>query len=119
MQGTQHLNLNSGLFYARSNKRTVALMGRIADHLESHQGEWDQAIFNHQLFFLSHGEYVNPGCSVRVMELHHFMNSKVRVSLFETDVQNNEATFKSRISALSTRYSLTTITNFKPSLACF
>ena len=33
MQGTTHLNLNSGLFYLAANTRTKALMTRIAARL--------------------------------------------------------------------------------------
>lgn len=77
LQGMQHLNLNSGLFYIRANARTLALMNRTASILEKFPDKWDQAVFNEQLFSLSHGPYVNTGCTVRVMERDQFMNSKV------------------------------------------
>jgi len=35
-------------------------------------------VYNEELFFLSHGDYVNPACTVRVMDFEQFMNSKVR-----------------------------------------
>ena len=35
-------------------------------------------MYNEELFFLSHDDYVSPGLSVRVMNIHKFMNSKVR-----------------------------------------
>jgi len=76
-QGTQHLNLNSGCFYLRANNRTLALVKGTAQVLEDEKGHWDQAIFNNQLFFLSHGDTINPGCTVRVMDRERFMNSKV------------------------------------------
>ena len=34
-------------------------------------------MYNEELFFLSHDDYVSPGLSVRVMNIHKFMNSKV------------------------------------------
>ena len=34
-------------------------------------------MYNEELFFLSHDGYVSPGLSVRVMNIHKFMNSKV------------------------------------------
>jgi len=77
VQGTQHLNLNSGCFYLLANKRTLNLVKGTAQVLEAENGHWDQAIFNNQLFFLSHGATINPGCTVRVMEMEKFMNSKV------------------------------------------
>lgn len=76
-QGTQHLNLNSGCFYLLANDRTLKLVKGTAQVLENEKGHWDQAILNNQLFFLSHGAAINPGCTVRVMEREKFMNSKV------------------------------------------
>ena len=77
MQGTEHLNINSGCFYIQANKRTVALMARVAARLAK-EAAWDQAIFNHEIFFLSHGDYLSPDVSVRVLEMFKFMNSKAR-----------------------------------------
>ena len=41
MQGTTHLNLNSGFFYLRANERTIDLMKRIAARLAKEKA-WDQ-----------------------------------------------------------------------------
>mmetsp|Transcript_20288 Transcript_20288/g.61122 ORF Transcript_20288/g.61122 Transcript_20288/m.61122 type:complete len:374 (+) Transcript_20288:581-1702(+) len=79
-QATRHMNLNSGLFYLRSNDRTIALLDRIAVRL-SKEKAWDQSVWNEEIFFLSHDDYVAPNVSVRVMNYLIFMNSKV---LFKT-----------------------------------
>eukprot|EP00884_Botryococcus_braunii_P010704 jgi/Botrbrau1/19635/Bobra.0003s0005.1 len=79
-QAIKHFNLNSGLFYIKANKRTLALMDRIATRL-SKQRAWDQAVFNEEIFFLSHDDYVSANVSVRVMNIYKFMNSKI---LFKT-----------------------------------
>lgn len=76
LQSTEHLNLNSGLFYLKSNYRTQALMKRIAARL-SKEKAWDQSVYNQEIFFLSHDDYIAPHVSVRVMNIHKFMNSKV------------------------------------------
>ncbi len=47
MQGTTHLNLNSGLFYIQANARTIDLMKRIAARLAKEKA-WDQV---RMLFF--------------------------------------------------------------------
>ena len=52
-------------------------MVKTAEVLEKEPKKWDQAVLNEQLFGLSHGDVVNPGCTVRVMEREKFMNSKV------------------------------------------
>lgn len=77
LQATRHLNLNSGLFYLQSNTRTIGLMNRIAARL-SKEKAWDQSVFNEEIFFLSHDDYLSPNISVRVMNIFKFMNSKVR-----------------------------------------
>lgn len=50
-------------------------------HLPAHAhmacARW-QSVYNEELFFLSHDDYVSPGLSVRVMNIHKFMNSKAR-----------------------------------------
>lgn len=74
-QGTKHMAMNSGLFYLRSNNRTLSLMRRIAERLRS-QRAWDQSVYNEEIFFLSHGEYKSHQVSVRIMEPEIFMNSK-------------------------------------------
>ena len=76
-QATRHLNLNSGLFYLQANERTVSLMSRIAARL-AREKAWDQSVFNEEIFFLSHDDYVSPNISVRVMNIYKFLNSKVR-----------------------------------------
>ncbi|KAL0037045.1 hypothetical protein WJX77_010367 [Trebouxia sp. C0004] len=75
-QGTEHLNMNSGLFYLRANERTLGLMKRIAARL-SKEKAWDQSVYNQEIFFLSHDDYVAPHVTVRVMNIYKFMNSKV------------------------------------------
>ena len=75
-QATKHMNLNSGLFYARAGPNTVALMQRLADRL-SRQKYWDQTAFNEEIFFLSHGDVSYVPISVRVMDIWRFQNSKV------------------------------------------
>ena len=77
LQATRHLNLNSGLFYIQANERTVSLMSRIAARL-AREKAWDQSVFNEEIFFLSHDDYVSPNISVRVMNIFKFLNSKVR-----------------------------------------
>lgn len=72
----KRFNLNSGLFFARSNDRTVDLMRRLEERL-SRQKYWDQTAYNEELFFLSHGDYRSPQATVRVMDIYSFMNSKV------------------------------------------
>lgn len=79
-QATRHMNLNSGLFYLKANERTIGLLDRMALRL-SREKAWDQSVWNEELFFLSHGDYISPHVSVRVMDYLKFMNSKV---LFKT-----------------------------------
>jgi len=81
VQATRHLNLNSGLFYLQANERTVSLMSRIAARL-AREKAWDQSVFNEEIFFLSHDDYVSPNISVRVMNIFKFLNSKVRQHIF-------------------------------------
>ena len=54
-------------------------MSRIAARL-AREKAWDQSVFNEEIFFLSHDEYVSPNISVRVMNIFKFLNSKVRQS---------------------------------------
>ncbi len=75
-QSTEHLNMNSGLFYLRANERTLGLMKRIAARL-SKEKAWDQSVYNQEIFFLSHDDYVAPHVTVRIMNIYKFMNSKV------------------------------------------
>ena len=76
LQSTEHLNLNSGLFYLKANYRTLALMQRIAARLSVEEA-WDQSVYNQEIFFLSHDDYIAPHVTVRVMNIYKFMNSKV------------------------------------------
>jgi hypothetical protein len=48
--------LNSGLFYIRPNQRTIGLMDRITARLMKEKA-WDQAVFNEEIWFPSHGEF--------------------------------------------------------------
>ncbi len=75
-QSTEHLNMNSGLFYLRANERTLGLMKRIAARL-SKEKAWDQSVYNQEIFFLSHDDYVAPHVTVRILNIYKFMNSKV------------------------------------------
>lgn len=75
-QGYRHMAMNSGLFYVRSNERTIDLMKRIAASIEK-ETIWDQTAYNVQMFMLSYKDYKAPQVSVRVMDIHKFMNSKV------------------------------------------
>ena len=68
--------MNSGLFYLQANERTVGLMKRIAARLAKEKA-WDQSVFNEEIFFLSHDDYLSPNVSVRVMNIYKFLNSKV------------------------------------------
>lgn len=67
--------MNSGLFYIRPSERTLLLMDRINDRLRRRK-EWDQAVFNEEMFFASHGDFKSPGVTRRVMDIYKFMNSK-------------------------------------------
>ena len=75
-QGTQHMALNSGLFYLKANERTIALMQNIYKRLRK-ENAWDQSVYNEEIFFLTHGPVKRAQVSVRVMESEKFMNSKV------------------------------------------
>ena len=52
--------MNSGLFYLKRGDRTLRFMDGITARLERAK-EWDQAVYNEEMFFLSHGDHVNPG----------------------------------------------------------
>jgi len=54
-QTIRHFVFNSGLFYIRSNTRTVELMQRIAKKLEQAPHSWDQSVYNEEIFFMPHG----------------------------------------------------------------
>lgn len=71
---------NSGLFYLRSTHQSRALMQRCTDRLMEKK-DWDQSVLNEELFYPSHGSYLNPGATKRVMDINDFMNSKY---LFKT-----------------------------------
>jgi len=68
--------LNVGCAFIRPNRRTVQLMDNVFGRLSSAQG-WDQQIFNEELLFLSHGNKKSPMCSVRIMDINLFTNSKI------------------------------------------
>jgi len=72
--------MNSGLFYLSPTAASLDLMRRCAARLEKEK-YWDQTVYNEELFFMSHGDYVSPRATVRVMEIDVFMNSK---RLFKT-----------------------------------
>ncbi|KAK9916012.1 hypothetical protein WJX75_007235 [Coccomyxa subellipsoidea] len=68
--------MNSGLFYMRPTRASVALLDRIVHRLNTEDG-WDQAIFNEVIFFPSHPGYTDPGVTRRIMDFMLFMNSKI------------------------------------------
>ena len=51
-------------------------MQRIAARLSTEKA-WDQSVYNQEIFFLSHDDYIAPHVTVRVMNIYKFMNSKV------------------------------------------
>ncbi|CAN8312574.1 unnamed protein product [Cochlearia groenlandica] len=71
---------NSGFFYLRPTIPSIELLDRVADRL-SKAKLWDQSVFNEELFYPSHPEYIGLHASKRVMDMYEFMNSKV---LFKT-----------------------------------
>eukprot|EP00798_Chlamydomonas_sp_ICE-L_P031415 gene31415-6583_t len=68
-------SLNSGLFYIVPNARTIALMERITVRLDKNM-EWDQAVFNEEVWKPSFGSYRATNVSLRIMDLYDFVNSK-------------------------------------------
>jgi len=66
---------NSGLFYARSTHNTIAAMDEVTRRLEASKG-WDQNVFNEVIWLPSRKDYRSPQTSVRVMDIHLFMNTK-------------------------------------------
>ncbi|EOA38804.1 hypothetical protein CARUB_v10011112mg [Capsella rubella] len=77
---------NSGFFYLRPTIPAIELLDRVADRLAKAK-VWDQAVFNEELFYPSHPEYIALHASKRVMDMYEFMNSKV---LFKTVRKNHE-----------------------------
>jgi len=75
-QGIRHLAMNSGLFFLRSNERTIDFMTRLAARLEREK-VWDQTAYNEEMSYYSYKERKAPQVSIRVMDIHKFMNSKV------------------------------------------
>ena len=72
LQSTEHLNMNSGLFWLKASVRTIALMERIAARLAREEA-WDQSVYNQEIFFLSHDDYESPHVSVRVMNIYRWL----------------------------------------------
>ena len=72
LQSTEHLNMNSGLFWLKANVRTIGLMERIAARLAREEA-WDQSVYNQEIFFLSHDGYESPHVSVRVMNIYRWV----------------------------------------------
>ncbi|CAN6880064.1 hypothetical protein Bca4012_071016 [Brassica carinata] len=77
---------NSGFFYLRPTVPSIELLDRVADRL-SKAKLWDQAVFNEELFYPSHPDYIGLHASKRVMDMYEFMNSKV---LFKTVRKDQE-----------------------------
>lgn len=63
------------LFWLKANARTIRLMQRIAKRVNTER-QWDQSVYNQEIFNLAHGEYTSPQVSVRVMDIYLFINSK-------------------------------------------
>ncbi|XP_047327531.1 arabinosyltransferase RRA3-like [Impatiens glandulifera] len=72
---------NSGFFYIRPTIPSIELLDRVADRLSKEPKSWDQAVFNEELFYPSHNEYIGLYASKRTLDFYKFMNSKV---LFKT-----------------------------------
>ncbi|KAL2504116.1 Nucleotide-diphospho-sugar transferase family protein [Abeliophyllum distichum] len=72
---------NSGFFYIRPTIPSIELLDRVADRMARQTNVWDQAVFNEELFFPSHPDYVGLHAAKRTMDFYLFMNSKV---LFKT-----------------------------------
>ncbi|KAK6938791.1 Nucleotide-diphospho-sugar transferase [Dillenia turbinata] len=71
---------NSGFFFIRPTVPAIEVLDRVADRLAK-KNEWDQAVFNEELYIPSHPGYTGPHASKRTMDFYLFMNSKV---LFKT-----------------------------------
>lgn len=71
--------MNSGLFYIRATPAAARFLQQLHARL-SREKVWDQAAFNEELLFPAyHGSgvrHASPGCTIRVMDLEKFMNSK-------------------------------------------
>ncbi|KMZ57406.1 hypothetical protein ZOSMA_86G00410 [Zostera marina] len=67
---------NSGLFYIRPTIPSIELLDRATEIL-SEGNKWDQAVFNELLFFPSSPTYSGIHISKRVMDIYHFMNTKL------------------------------------------
>ena len=72
LQSTEHLNMNSGLFWLKASVCTIGLMERIAARLAREEA-WDQSVYNQEIFFLSHDNYESPHVSVRVMNIYRWV----------------------------------------------
>ena len=72
----QHFTLNVGCAFFRPTTRAVQLVDRVSKRLREKSG-WDQAVFNEEAFYLSHGSYNGSGAVIRVMKYDTWMNSKV------------------------------------------
>ncbi len=59
MQGTTHLNLNSGFFYLQANERTISLMERIAARLAKEKA-WDQVLHVVITMITCHAVHTEP-----------------------------------------------------------
>ena len=67
--------LNSGLFYVRSNERTIALMDSIHGHLQE-RNDWDQSVFNMYIQAPLGYPGKTAGVTLRVLDYNDYMNSK-------------------------------------------
>ncbi|KAL8536145.1 hypothetical protein ACS0TY_011688 [Phlomoides rotata] len=78
---TRIWSFNSGFFYIRATVPGIELLDRVTESLRRRPGAWDQALYNEELFFPSHPDYVGLTAAKRVMDIYLFLNSK---TLFKT-----------------------------------
>ncbi|KAK3268106.1 hypothetical protein CYMTET_23377 [Cymbomonas tetramitiformis] len=72
--------LNSGFFFIRPTPLALTLMNRVTARLSKEQA-WDQAVFNEEIFYATHGDYTSANVHPRVLDIYDFVNSK---TLFRT-----------------------------------
>ncbi|KAI4389580.1 hypothetical protein MLD38_001793 [Melastoma candidum] len=67
---------NSGYFYLRPTKPSIELLDRVWTRMDQDPGQWDQDVYNEELFFPSHPGYSGLFASKRSMDIYQFMNSR-------------------------------------------
>ena len=66
---------NSGLFYVRATRETLAMMGRLK-HRMTHEAVWDQTAYNEEMWWAVTPGQPSHGVSARVSNYFCHMNSK-------------------------------------------